>query len=64
MSKRIYRVDDESTEDSSATKTTLVRASNRHQAIAHVVRSRFTAWVAGQEEIVALIGAGVVMSSH
>lgn len=55
MSKtRIYAVP----ETGSAAPPRLVEASTRAQAIAHVVHSRFTAFVPTQKELVAALQAG------
>ena len=51
MKKRIYRV--ELAED-----VFLVRASNKSQAVSHVVRNLTRVHLASQEEIVALVGGG------
>lgn len=41
----------------------LVRASTRSQALSHVAQSTFTIRVAGQEELVSLLGEGVKVES-
>lgn len=54
MSSRIYFVVD--TAEGGA--ELLVRATSQAQAIRHAARNRYRAAVAGQEEIVRLLGAG------
>lgn len=56
---RIYVVRDQDGQADSAANTRLVKASSQAQAIGHVVRARYTAGVAKQDELVRLMGAGV-----
>ena len=56
--RRIYKIrDTESRDDERA--YALVRATNPAQAIRHVVRDRFTADVASQDDLVELVGHGL-----
>jgi hypothetical protein len=56
MSERIYAV-------YHGTSGRLVRATNRAQALSHVAQSTFNIRVAGQEELVTLLGEGVKVES-
>ena len=54
MNTRIYLVTDIETN-----KHRLIRASNQAQAVNFVARSRFDVEVAGQDDLVSLVAAGV-----
>jgi len=56
MSERIYAVFNGST-------GRLVRAKNRAQALSHVAQSTFNIRVAGQEDLVSLLGQGTKVES-
>lgn len=56
MSERIYAVFNGNT-------GRLVRAKNRAQALSHVAQSTFNIRVAGQEDLVTLLGDGVKVES-
>lgn len=57
---RIYVVVEESEGKSEpVTKPRLVRASSQAQAVGHVVRSRYSAKVAKQDDLETLLGEGV-----
>ena len=56
MNERIYAV-------YHGTEGRLVRAKTRAQALSHVAQSTFNIRVAGQEDLVALLGQGVRVES-
>lgn len=56
MNERIYAV-------YHGTEGRLVRAKTRAQALSHVAQSTFNIRVAGQEDLVALLGQGVKVES-
>ena len=56
--KRIYKV-----EGPAPDQTRLVRAATPAQAIRHAVRSDYTATVAAQDDLVALLTAGVTVKT-
>lgn len=56
MSTRIYLVTDTETN-----KHRLIRATNQAQAVNFVARSRFDVEVAGQDDLVSLVAAGVAV---
>lgn len=56
MSERIYAV-------FHGSEGRLVRAKTRSQALSHVAQSTFNIRVAGQEDLVALLGQGVPVES-
>ena len=61
--KRIYVVKREvdAGEDANAIVFTLVRAASQAQAVGHVVRGRFSAEVATQDQLVGLVAKGCVV---
>jgi hypothetical protein len=56
MSERIYAV-------YYGTTGRLVRANNRAQALSHVAQSTFNIRVAGQDDLVSLLGKGIKVES-
>lgn len=56
MSERIYAV-------YHGTTGRLVRANNRAQALSHVAQSTFNIRVAGQDDLVSLLGKGIKVES-
>lgn len=56
--RRIYKV-----EGPAPDQTRLVRAATPAQAIRHAVRSDYTATVAAQDDLVALLTAGVTVKT-